>query len=114
MLEISGGRGKLSLTRFTRKEPNLRDCCPLPIVLSSSLVCVPLPKILTPWRESPAPDKESFLTFWLTRDAVVHVCMDSRTPPGKLPPWLQYAGFRKMPVGTECLFFVFWDVFCPS
>ena len=56
------------------------------------------PKILTPWRESPAPDKEAFMTFWLTRDALVHVCMDSRTPTRKLPSWLEYAGFRKMPV----------------
>lgn len=38
------------------------------------------------------------MTFWVTRDALVHVCMDSRTPPGKLPSWLEYAGFRKIPV----------------
>ncbi|CAM9838191.1 unnamed protein product [Scytosiphon promiscuus] len=54
-------------------------------------------QILTPWREPPAPEKEAFMTFWLTRDALVHVCMDSRTPPGKLPSWLEYAGFRKLP-----------------
>ncbi|CAM9746916.1 unnamed protein product, partial [Ectocarpus sp. 8 AP-2014] len=37
------------------------------------------------------------MTFWLTRDALVHVCVDSRTPPSKLPSWLEYAGFRKIP-----------------
>lgn len=54
-------------------------------------------QILTPWREPPAPEKEAFMTFWLTRDALVHVCMDSRTPASKLPSWLEYAGFRNMP-----------------
>lgn len=55
-------------------------------------------QILTPWREPPAPEREAFMTFWVTRDAHVHICMDSRTPPNKLPSWLEYAGFRKQPV----------------
>lgn len=38
------------------------------------------------------------MTFWVTRDALVHVCVDSRTPRNKLPSWLEYAGFRKIPV----------------
>lgn len=38
------------------------------------------------------------MTFWLTRDALVHVCLDSRTPSGKRPSWLEYAGFRRIPV----------------
>lgn len=62
-------------------------------------------QILTPWREPPAPEKEAFMTFWLTRDALVHVCTDSRTPPGKLPSWLEYAGFRKLPVRCPCELF---------
>lgn len=38
------------------------------------------------------------MTFWVTRDTLVHVCVDSRTPRGKLPSWLEYAGFRKIKV----------------
>lgn len=41
------------------------------------------------------------MTFWATRDALVHVCVDSRTPRNKLPSWLEYAGFRKIPVGVR-------------
>lgn len=55
-------------------------------------------QILSPWREPPAPEREAFITFWVNRDTHVHVCMDSRTPPSKLPSWLEYAGFRKKPV----------------
>lgn len=64
------------------------------------------PKILTPWREPPAPEKEAFMTFWLTRDALVHVCVDSRTPAAKLPSWLEYAGFRHVPASTTFVFTV--------
>lgn len=69
----------------------------------SAVLDVVSPQILTPWREPPAPDKEAFMTFWVTRDALVHVCVDSRTPRKKLPSWLEYAGFRKIPVGVRNL-----------
>ena len=70
----------------------------------SAVLALVLPQILTPWREPPAPDKEAFMTFWVNRDALVHVCVDSRTPRNKLPSWLEYAGFRKIPVGVRTLF----------
>ena len=82
------------------KHPRRRRCMFVCFVLFC-FVLLCLVQILTPWREPPAPEKEAFMTFWLTRDALVHVCVDSRTPASKLPSWLEYAGFRDVPASVE-------------